>query len=81
MPSISLASTSDPPSRVFVDEPLSHDDLPLTVPSRSKERAHPPLVIRPSIDQIALPSNTSGLRNTNYAFALLEAAITPVDFK
>lgn len=81
MLSISLVSTFVPLSRVFVDEPLSYDELPLTVLSRSKERAHRPLVIRPSIDQIALPLNTSGLRNMDYACALLGAAITHVDFK
>lgn len=79
--SIALASTYVPPSRVFLDEPFNHNDLPSTVLSRSEGTTYPNLVIRPSIDWIALPLNANGLQNLDYAHTLLGATIAYNDSK
>ncbi|RXH99645.1 hypothetical protein DVH24_021447 [Malus domestica] len=79
--SIALALTYVPQSRVFLDKPFNYNDLLQMVLSRSERTTYPHLVIRPSIDRIAFPSNTSGLQNVDYAHALLRAIIASDDSK
>ncbi|TQD88041.1 hypothetical protein C1H46_026404 [Malus baccata] len=76
---IALVLTYVPPSRVFLDKPFNHNDLPHMVLSRSERITYPHLVIWPLIDRIAFPLNTNGLQNVDYT--LLGAIISFDDSK
>lgn len=74
-------STSPHLLQVSIDEPSCHDSLPSTASSRSEGTIYPTLVIRPSVDWVALSLYASGLQNTDYAQALLGVIITLANFK
>ncbi|KAB2625648.1 S2-RNase [Pyrus ussuriensis x Pyrus communis] len=81
IPSIASTLTSVPLLQVFVDEPSRHDGFSSMTLLRSKGTTYPPFVIHHLVDRVALSSDANGLRNTDYARALLEVAIAPADFK
>lgn len=53
----------------------------LTIPMQSEEIARPPLVIRPSVNHVALTIDASRLKDADFARALLRATIDPDNFK
>lgn len=58
-----------------------NDDPPPVVPTWSERTVCPPLMIRHSVDHVALPIDANRFRSTNFACALPKATITLANYK
>ncbi|KAM1179834.1 hypothetical protein ACFX2I_018891 [Malus domestica] len=55
--------------------------LSSTTLTRFEGTSQPYLVIRPSVDHVAFPTDASSFQNVDYAMVILRATIAPMDYK